>query len=136
MAEAAEIKLVQVGEAAIEAGNHNSLQGTFTQIDPAEDNILVGNYMLVNNIIKKCGINCGLYANRAYFVATELEGLDAPQSQMPGRKRITMGTESENTATGTEDIVTPEGTTLKLIENGQLVIIRNGEKFNAQGQRL
>ena len=121
---------------ATEAGEHNSLQGTFTQIDPAVDNILVGNYMLVNNIIKKCGINCGLLANRAYFVATDLEGLEAPQSQMPGRRRISLNVTSENTTTGLDNITNGENTTIKVIENGQLIIIRNGEKFNAQGQKL
>ena len=118
------------------AGKHNSLQGTFTKIEPAVDNILVDNYMLVNNIIKKCGINCGLYANRAYFVATELEGLDAPQSQMPGRRRISLNVTSENTTTGLDNITNGENTTIKVFENGQLIIIRNGEKFNVQGQKL
>jgi hypothetical protein len=137
MAEATEIKLAQVGEEYTGSAKlHNSLQGTFTQIDPAEDNILVGNYMVVNNVIKKCGINCGLKANRAYFVATELEGLDAPQSQMPDRRRISLNVTSENTTTGLDNITNGENTTIKVIENGQLVIIRNGEKFNAQGQKL
>ena len=137
MAEATEIKLAQVGEEYTGSAQlYNSLQGTFTQIDPAEDNILVDNYMLVNNIIKKCGINCGLKANRAYFVATELNGLEAPQSQMPGRRRISLNVTSENTTTGLDNITNGENTTIKVIENGQLIIIRNGEKFNAQGQRL
>ena len=123
---------------ALLAGNHNSLQGTFTQIDPAEDNILVDNYMLVNNIIKKCGINCGLKENRAYFVADDLENsLGAPAaSQAPGRRRISLDVQSENTTTDLENILNGENTTIKVIENGQLIIIRNGEKFNAQGQKL
>ena len=121
---------------ATEAGEHNSLQGTFTQIDPAVDNILVGNYMLVNNIIKKCGINCGLYANRAYFVADDLENMDKAPAAAPGRRRISLDVTSENTTTGLDNITNGEDTTIKVIENGQLIIIRNGEKFNAQGQKL
>ena len=136
MAETDEIILEQDNKKADLAGKHMSLQGTFTQIDPAVDNILVGNYMLVNNIIKKCGINCGLLANRAYFVATDLEGLEAPQSQMPGRRRISLNVTSENTTTGLDNITNGEDTTIKVIENGQLIIIRNGEKYNAQGVRL
>lgn len=42
----------------------------------------------------------------------------------------------EDEATGFENITNGENTTIKLIENGQLIIIRNGEKFNAQGQKL
>jgi hypothetical protein len=121
---------------ATEAGEHNSLQGTFTQIDPAVDNILVGNYMLVNNIIKKCGINCGLKPNRAYFVATALESLGTAHQPMPGRRRISLDVQSENTTTGLDNITNGENTTIKTIENGQLIIIRNGEKFNAMGVKL
>ena len=43
---------------------------------------------------------------------------------------------SENAATGLDNITNGENTTIKVIENGQLIIIRNGEKFNAQGVRL
>ena len=118
------------------AGKHNSLQGTFTQIDPAVDNILVGNYMLVNNIIKKCGINCGLYANRAYFVATELENMGTAPAAVQGRRRISLDVASENTTTGIDNITNGENTTIKVIENGQLIIIRNGEKYNAMGVKL
>ena len=139
MAEAAEIKLAQVGEEYTGSAKlHNSLQGTFNQIDPAEDNILVGNYMVVNNVIKKCGKNCGLKANRAYFVAAELENnLGAAPQPMPGRRRVTMGVTGENEATGVDNI-TENGVIApkKLIENGQLIIIRDGVKYNVQGQKL
>ena len=40
----------------------------------------------------------------------------------------------ENTTTGFENIVAPEGQTIKAIINGQLVIIRGGVKYNVQGQ--
>ena len=137
MAEAAEIKLAQVGEEYTGSAKlHNSLQGTFTQIDPAEDNILVGNYMVVNNVIKMCGVNCGLKANRAYFIADELDRLSAPPAQMPGSKRVSLNTTGENEATGIGDVVIPTKQVTKTIINGQLIIIRDGEKFNAQGQRL
>ena len=42
----------------------------------------------------------------------------------------------EDEATGFENITNGENTVIKVIENGQLVIICNGEKFNAQGQKL
>jgi hypothetical protein len=126
--------LFYCGDEIAAAGNHNSLYGTFTVLQNSE---LEGMYMVQNNKIVKCNpANSGVAENRAYFNGTELEGLSKPGAQMPGRRRITMGTESENTATGTEDVIAPEGQTLKLIENGQLIIIRGGEKFNAQGQKL
>ena len=51
----------------------------------------------------------------------------------PGRRRVMMG---ENAETGFENIVAPEGEIKKVFVNGQIIIIRNGEKFNIQGQRL
>lgn len=54
---------------------------------------------------------------------------------LPAKVRAYVAAE-ENEATGFENIVAPEGQALKVIENGQLIIIRNGEKFNAQGQKL
>ena len=136
LAHNAEVLFFCGDEEEIEAGKHNSLQGTFTQIDPAADNILEGNYMLANNIIKKCGDYCGLEENRAYFVADDLENMDKAPAAAPGRRRISLDVTSENTTTGLDNITNGENTTIKVIENGQLIIIRNGEKFNAQGIKL
>lgn len=121
-------------ETAATPGNHKSLHGTFEDMADAE---LDGMYMVQNNKIVKCAATgCNIPANRAYFNGTELEALGVPPTPMPGRRRITMGAEGENTTTGVEGIVVPEGQTIKVISNGQLIIIRNGEKFNAQGVRL
>ena len=55
------------------------------------------------------------------------------KSGMPPRARVALG---ENATTDIDNITNVENTTIKLIENGQLIIIRNGEKFNAQGVRF
>ena len=128
--------IVKGDETAATPGYYNSLQGTFTQIDPAESNILTDNYILYNNVIKMCGKNCGLKDHKAYFIASGLNGLSAPQAQMPGRRRVSLNTTGENAATGIGDVVVPTEQATKVIINGQLIIIRDGEKFNAQGQRL
>ena len=133
LAEANKIVLSQTGESADEAGKSNSLQGTFTQIDPAVDNVLVGNYMVVNNVIKKCGVNCGLQANRAYFIAGELESLGAAPASVPGRKRIAMGTTGAQVATGMEN-VDASAQPVKTIINGQLFILRGEKMYDAQGK--
>ena len=126
--------LFYCGDQTAAAGNYNSLYGTFSVLQDAQ---LDGMYMVQNNKIVKCAATgCGVAENRAYFNGAELEVLGSAPAPMPGRRRITMGTESENTTTGTEDVIAPEGQTLKLIENGQLIIIRDGVKFNAQGQKL
>ena len=62
---------------------------------------------------------------RALFNITTKSGI-AP------RARVALG---ENETTGVNNIVTG-AEVVKTIENGQLIIIRNGEKFNAQGIQL
>ena len=127
--------LFYCGTETATAGKHNSLQGTFDEIAKAETNELTGNYMVVNNIIKKCGARCGLGANRAYFIATELESIGTAPAQMPGRRRVTMGVTGENGTTDLDNITTTD-TPVKVIENGKLIIIRDGVKYNVQGQKL
>ena len=121
-------------ETAATPGNHKSLHGTFEDMVDAE---LDGMYMVQNNKIVKCAATgCNIPANRAYFNGTELDALGVPPAPMPGRRRITMGAEGENTTTGVEGIIVPEGQTIKVISNGQLIIIHNGEMYNAQGIKL
>ena len=79
------------------------------------------NGYLYNDVVDIRGL-CGL------FTITDTEG-------NPAKVRARVVTR-EDAATGFENITNGENTTIKLIENGQLIIIRNGEKFNVQGQRL
>lgn len=79
------------------------------------------NGLLYNGTTKKLGL-------RAFFTITDEEG-----NPTKVRARVVVG---ENTTTDLENILNGENTTIKVIENGQLIIIRNGEKFNAQGQKL
>lgn len=77
---------------------------------------------LYNGEVDKLGL-------RAFFTITDAAG----QKVKNIRARVVT---RENAATGFENITNGENTTIKVIENGQLIIIRNGEKFNAQGQKL
>ena len=107
-AEATELKIVLGQDNATTAGQHNSLHGTFEKIVDGEagdaGNTLEGNYIIYNNFIKKCGAKCGLLANRAYFIAAELNNLTAPISPAPGRKRVSMDVLGEDEATGVDNI--------------------------------
>ena len=53
----------------------------------------------------------------------------------PGRRRVHMGTEESQTATGLEDVVIDSKATKQLID-GRMVIIRNGEKYDLTGKRV
>ena len=79
------------------------------------------NGYLYNGTTAKLGL-------RAFFTITDNNGNPAKV-----RARVVVG---ENTTTGVDNSQLPITNIQKVIENGQLIIIRNGEKFNAQGQRL
>ena len=116
------------------------LTGTFSLIEDLNtsdpSNTLEGNYMIAYNKFWLCGTGCWLNANRAYIKYEVLHASTTPVSPMPGRRRVYMGGAGENSATGTEDMIVPNQQVQKVIENGQLIIIRDGVKYNVQGVRL
>ena len=129
LATATELAVYSDGTTATDAGSHNGLHGTFT------DNtvVAVGNYILKNNAICEVTATCWVNKNRAYIVWGDIPA-GKPQ-QMPGRKYISMDVQGENETTGVEDLFTTDAPA-KAIVNGQLIIIRDGVKYNVQGQKL
>ena len=102
-----ELKVYYNEKTASKAGSANGLYGTFTDIEDGEagttGNQLEGKYLLVaGNKVQKCGGNCSLAANRAYFVVSEIS--DVEQQDAPGRKQIALGYQEENQATGVDNI--------------------------------
>ena len=130
LATGTELAVYSGGTTAATPGDHNGLHGTFTD----DTEVAVGNYILLNNELCQAATTCWVNANRAYLVMGEVPA-GAPQ-QMPGRRYIGMSTKGENAETGLENIIVPEGQAVKVISNGQLIIIRDGEMYNAQGQKL
>ena len=127
-----QITVVYTGEAVDAPQNDkaNGLVGTFV-----ETTVPDGMYILYNNAFctnKPDEVN-KIRANRAYLNLAAIEG-DAPQ-QMPGRRYIGMDVQGENVETGVEDLFKTDAP-VKVIENGQLIIIRDGVKYNVQGQKL
>ena len=116
------------GEAVAEAGSANGLVGTFTN----ETVVANGDYILYNNQFCPSDGTAKVNANRAYLVMEDIVG--GQPTQMPGRRYIGMSVQGENEATGFENITAPAGKTVKAIVNGQLIIIRDGVKYNVQGQ--
>ena len=126
-ATATELAVYSDGTTAANPGNSNGLHGTFTN----DTEVAVGNYILKGNALCQAATTCYVNANRAYLVMSEVP-TGAPQ-QMPGRRYIGMSVQGENEATGVEDIFSTDAP-VKVIENGQLIIIRDGVKYNVQGQ--
>ena len=87
----------------------------------------VTNYWLAENGYLYGGAT-DIEAMRAYFTFPNLTAEQA--SRM--RARVVF---NENTETSVDNITIDESA-VKVIQNGQLIIIRNGEKYNVQGQKL
>ena len=110
----------------------NGLTGSFDAI-PA-GGVLTGNYVVAQTKFWTATATAYAAENRAYIDKGIVP--DSEQKQIPGRRRVVLGTSGENAESGFEDIIAPEGKVIKVIENGQLIIIRDGEKYNVQGVRL
>ena len=129
-ASATEVAVYGNGTTAATPESKNGLVGTFTN----DTEVAIGNYILKDNALCQAKAICWVNAYRAYIVMEDVP--TGVPTQTPGRRYIGMSVQGENEATGFENITAPEGQVLKVIENGQLIIIRNGEKYNLQGQKL
>ena len=109
----------------------NGLTGSFDAI-PA-GGVLTGNYVVAQTKFWTATATAYADENRAYIDKEKVPY--TAQKQIPGRRRVSLGAAGENAETGIDNIITTDAP-VKVIENGQLIIIRNGEKFNVQGQKL
>ena len=127
-----QLVVIYEGEVVQAAKSKNGLIGTFAD----ETKVAIGNYIIVNNEICKCEGEdaCYVKANRAYINLEEVPN-GAPV-KMPGRKYVCMGVQGENQATQLSHIVDSTSSIYKTVENGQLIIVCGGVKYNAQGVKL
>ena len=131
----ADILIVTYEGAIVDAPVAGDAGLTGTLVDIPANDVLVGNYIIAQNMFWDASAANWLNANRAYINKATLLSVP-PKSLVPGRRRVSMGETGENAATDVENSQLPMINNQKLIENGQLIIIRGGEKFNAQGQKL
>ena len=109
----------------------NGLTGSFDAI-PA-GGVLTGNYVVAQTKFWIATDDAYAAENRAYIDKDDVPYSE--QKQIPGRRRVVLGSADENAETGVDNIITTD-TPVKVIENGQLIIIRDGVKYNVQGQKL
>jgi hypothetical protein len=128
-AKAAEVSGVATAETANEAGKLNGLVGTFKNIKVPAASGPKGNYMFSDYSYNPCGENSYLAANRAYINMDEVVPANNPA---PGRRLLIIGANNAPTAIDAVATENVEGAK-KMMVNGQLIIIRDGVKYNAQG---
>lgn len=96
-----------------------------TQDFTGEDNSF---FLGANKTLYKQSTSGKIMAMRAYFQFSTL----TPEQLRNVRARVVF---NENTETNVDNITIDEAP-IKVIQNGQLIIIRNGVKYNVQGQKL
>ena len=131
----ADILIVTYEGAIVDAPEAGDAGLTGTLVDIAAGGVLVGNYIIAQNKFWDASAENYLNANRAYINKATLLSVE-PKSLVPGRRRVSMGETSGNVATDVENSQLPMINSQKLIENGQLIIIRDGVKYNAHGQKF
>ena len=123
------------GIVAEEAGNANGLYGFYNLENenatlPLADDASLGNYILYQNQYWLVSGRAATIANyRAYIKIGEINYV-APA---PGRRRVAMNVNGEQTATGINELNAAEAP-VKMIMNGQLYILRGEKLYNANGQ--
>ncbi len=115
------------GDAAT-AGSENGLYGTLAEEAISGDDY----YVLQNNLL--CPTTAGeisLAANRAYLKFSKVPDYEEA-APSPIRRVITIQ-QTENTATGTDQMVIDKSLNGKFIHDGQLLIVHDGKTYNVLG---
>ena len=130
--------LLKVTYAAGEAQPAISNNGLVGNIDEDRVDVPVGSYILSNNLLRQV-TNFGyghIGKNRAYIDLAEVPVEGSEPAPAPGARRRSIAIQPSGVTTDLDNLNGEAAGTLKLIRDGQLVIIRDGVRYNAQGQRL
>jgi hypothetical protein len=142
IASAEAIKGSKVGEALTAAGpGQNGFYGYIgdaswelpyvADYDPTSDNT----YVIYNNAVARINqSNTMIRSERCYINISPSEPTRASVPQNAARRRVTMSVHNTNVATGLDNVQNNNLQCTKVIENGVLYVIKNGTKYNAQGQ--
>ena len=141
--EAEEINVYYLAATQVPDPSHfNGLYGTFVNIQDgdagAPGNQLEGNYFVSNNMFRLCGAHCSLAANRAYIKMDEVaqEGQANAPKPVPGRKQIVIGRNGmPQTPTALDNMQSDKPQTIKILRDGRLYILHNGQMYDMTGAK-
>lgn len=118
---------IKAEEGAATSGTNADFIGSFIagQVPAGEDNLFLG----PNNLLYFWEEPTPIKGTRAYF---HIKGVPHPSQSIKHAKIIT----NDQVVTSIDFTKGENNKVMKAIENGQLIIIRNGERFTVQGQRI
>lgn len=97
---------------------------------PGADNT----YVIYNNKVTRINGPTDLRSERCYININATEPTRAASAPVPARRRITMNVQNTTVATDLEQIIDADAGVVKVLRNGQLLILRGDKQYNAQGQ--
>ena len=127
------LAVVYTDDADAAATNRNGLVGFIGADEDDETSVPAGMYILQNNQYREvlAGADARIKSYRAYINLGAITPT-AP-ALAPGRRRISMGVASENSATGMDELNASE-TPVKMMIDGQLYILRGEKLYDATGR--
>ena len=134
LAEADELNIPLTGDAvgAPKNENSNGLIGSFTVASVGNS---VYRFILKDNKLY-CAKDQSYYVgeNRAYFKVDDMSEYSGV-APAPGRRRVVMHAAEEQVATALDELTTTNSC-CKIVRNGQIIIIRNGEQYDITGRQI
>ena len=121
------------GEYTAAGNDGNGTYGVYADMT----DVTPGMYVTYNNLFTKAGSNVKLREYRAYVDMSEVSADPQGPSYVPGRRVLRVSNaNAPSSATGMDHVQRDDVQCTKVIENGVLYIIKNGAKYNAQGQMV
>ena len=121
------------GEYTAAGNDGNGTYGVYADMT----DVTPGMYVTYNNLFTKAGSNVKLREYRAYVDMSEVSVDQQGPSYVPGRRVLRVSNaNAPSSATDIENTSAKFGGSEKILENGVLYIIKNGAKYNAQGQMV
>ncbi len=121
------------GEYTAAGNDGNGTYGVYADMT----DVTPGMYVTYNNVFTKAGTNVKLREYRAYVDMSEVSADPQGPSYVPGRRVLRVSNaNAPQSPTGIENTSAEFGGSEKILENGVLYIIKNGAKYNAQGQMV
>lgn len=121
------------GEYTAAGNDGNGTYGVYADMT----DVTPGMYVTYNNLFTKAGTNVKLREYRAYVYMNEVSVDQQGPSYVPGRRVLRVSNaNAPSSATDIENTSAEFGGSEKILENGVLYIIKNGAKYNAQGQMV
>ncbi len=119
------------GEYTAAGNDGNGTYGVYADMT----DVTPGMYVTYNNLFTKAGSNVKLREYRAYVDMSEVSVDQQGPSYVPGRRVLRVSNaNAPSSATDINNVSAKFGGSEKILENGVLYILRDGKKYNAQGQ--